>query len=270
MTLRHVLICAVATSSGVALAGTRDLAWSYGATTYAEGDVELQQWLTFREYRSPAQTPGGAPPSWVGGELRLGAIVAPADNWEVMAWGSLNQGPSLGADSVAQIGYGGIQVRRKLTPERTAGRPVDLLAVVEFVMPVDANEPHAYRAMGLLAGEADFGPLNLVANVSVVTDFDRTGAAAALDFSVGAMYRLSPMFLVGLEALGWNPFQASPEFRWVLYAGPTVTMQVGRFWAAVSATWGADKKAANADGLFDPNPMVLNGFWARLIMGTNF
>jgi hypothetical protein len=274
--------------AGEAVAATRDYAWNYGATTYAEGDVELQTWLTFRQwFGSPPGTacpPATAPCSRLvsGGDINVGTIVAPAEQWEIAAYTTLEQSlaPS-GKPSSLSADYGALQVRRQLTPKPASDqdkRPFDVLVMGQFEMPFVASQPRGYGAMVLVAGEAFFDPVKLVANLELQSQFDSSGANWAVDASLGALYRLSQLFEVGLEAVSWNPLFAVGGRR-VLYLGPTLNLQAGRFWGALSVMWGADKSANET--LFDQIPTVVpsqplgsaaqtfNGFWARLLIGVN-
>jgi hypothetical protein len=277
--------------AAVAAASTRELAWNYGATTYSEGDVEIQNWFTRRQWTGGLDAAGDAywqlqnTATWT-----LGTIVSPADGWEVAAFGGVSQPPALDTSpKTTWLDDVSLQVRHKLTPERSEGRPFDVLAMVEVGVPLIPSLPRGYLLRGLVAWEADLFEkrLKLVANVAFQSTFDLESAYFRVDVTAGIMLRLLPSLLIGIETF-WQVPVASDipmgtlkgDAQTAAYVGPTVTLQVGRLWAALSATMGADKGPGL--GLFQQVPVdaqksgttkfltTFNGFAGRLLVGVNF
>ncbi len=277
---RLVVAAMMLAASVPAVAGTRLASWSYGARAFPEGEVEIQSWATLVRWYGGVR-PDGSPHGRVlsGGLLHFVTVVAFAERWELAALASVVQPPAV-ADSPRPLSADrlSLQFRHQLTPSR-AESPVDVLALVELSAPVSESTPRGYGVRALIALETDLGKWNALVNIGLSGAADSTGREVSWEMSAAAMFPVTASLFFGLEAFGYGPLGAQAVRRRVLYAGPTLTLQRGRFWGALSAAWGADKPARM--DLFDPVPVpiepgpapalvqVFNGFCARLLLGVN-
>ena len=207
---------------GTAEAGRRPFLWVYDTEVLPERGVELEQWITQRVMRTPADA----------NDVWWGAILGITDNVELalpMQWTHWQK-----ADSVKFEWYGAeLRLRLASADKLEAGPVVPLLRVAVHHQ---LRAPHAFRIeSNAIVSWDPTEDLHATADVGVQVLHDVTDVLAT--WAVGATYHLGKEVKLGGEFFGEvfvkDPTPAARKSFFMF--GPVAAWTHGRFWATFGA-----------------------------------
>ncbi len=224
----HQTVCAIVLGSHliceVATAGDRRFSYVYESTTAAKGEVEVENWATWKTRRDGS---GRANEFDFRHELeygvtdRLQAAIYVAD-WKV------SDGQAVYKDTAAELIY-------------NMTNPVTDLVGSAIYGEVKLGDQQ-FKLEGKILLQKNFGPIVMAYNAGIEAEWegerfgDYEERSGEFMQSFGVSYQVSPHFLLGgefLHEVGFDEWQEAGDP--VIYAGPNASFRFDRFFVTTTA-----------------------------------
>ena len=227
---KRILFCLVAVALlpvVSSFAGSRRFTYVYEVTTSPPGDVEIENWVTWKT-RKPDDH--GFDQVEFRHELEWGIT----DKFQAavyLADWNYHRGMSAGERGFTLNGSALELIYNFTNP---VADPIGLAAYQEFKAGY-----HFFESESKLLAQKTFGPFVVAYNATLEAEWEGEGLEereGEFQQSLGMSYEFSPHFLVGAEALheiafpDWSEAEESKVF-----AGPNVSIRSGTWWATVTA-----------------------------------
>ena len=223
-----------------AFAGERFLAWSYGAATVPEGEVELEPISTVETH----QEAGTRVAEWTHEvELETG-ITNALEGGLYLVTTQTDDGP---------LAFSGYKARIRYRFWPLGSRAVDLAAYVEYIG-TPTFESHGLEGKFIIAHEGDQvrAAVNLTAEFILSPD----GVEPTLEPTAGVAWRATPHVALGVEGK-FETVLVTPVEGPFLWAGPTLHLagQGGTLWWTVSGMYGLTA-ATRGDAIVEARSLI--------------
>lgn len=231
-----VAFAAIVASSLPARADRRSFIRSYEFQTQPAGNLELELW---NEFEAPKNGLGFGD-SVITHKLELEYGIT--DRWDMALYHVFQQGgaPSLPPEDRA-FHFDSWRLETRYRLAERGEWPIDVMLYLEAERPAAFSDPFEVEQKVILA--RDFGRLGLVANLVAAQKLAR-GARAGhnWEIDVGARYEISPHLRLAAEV--WGIQQVVPASTLTsLYAGPSISFEVRKFWLQLGAGIGLNDSA---------------------------
>ena len=210
-----------------AFAGSRRFTYVYEVTTSPPGDVEIENWVTWKT-RKPNDH--GYDQVDFRHELEFGIT----DKFQAavyLADWNYHRGVSAGERGFS---YSGSALELIYNFTNPVADPIGLAAYQEFQVGY-----RRFESESKLLAQKNFGRFVVAYNATLEAEWEGEGLeerAGELQQSLGLSYEVSPHFLFGAEALHEVAFPDwSQAERGKFFAGPNVSVRSGTWWATVTA-----------------------------------
>lgn len=210
-----------------AFAGSRRFTYVYEVTTSPPGDVEIENWVTWKT-RKPNDH--GYDQVDFRHELEFGIT----DKFQAavyLADWNYHRGMSSGERGFT---YSGSALELIYNFTNPVADPIGLAAYQEFQVGY-----RRFESESKLLAQKNFGRFVVAYNATLEAEWEGEGLeerAGELQQSLGLSYEVSPHFLFGAEALHEVAFPDwSQAERGKFFAGPNVSVRSGTWWATVTA-----------------------------------
>ena len=210
-----------------AFAGSRRFTYVYEVTTSPPGDVEIENWVTWKT-RKPNDR--GYDQVDFRHELEFGIT----DKFQAavyLADWNYHRGVSAGERGFS---YSGSALELIYNFTNPVADPIGLAAYQEFQVGY-----RRFESESKLLAQKNFGRFVVAYNATLEAEWEGEGLeerAGELQQSLGLSYEVSPHFLFGAEALHEVAFPDwSQAGRGKFFAGPNVSVRSGTWWATMTA-----------------------------------
>jgi hypothetical protein len=220
-------VAAGSVAAATARADERRFTYVYEATTLPKGDVELEQWLTWKTHKEEDH---GFDRLEFRHEIELGLTDRLQASLYVADW-HYADGSSVEDDGVD---YDDTAVELKYNFTDPVLDPIGLAAYGELKLGDELLELE-----GKFIAQKNAGPWAFAYNLSLEAEWEEHGyreREGEISQSFGASYEVSPRFLIGAEALHEVPL---PDWHTggdqTFYLGPNASYRAERWWLTGTA-----------------------------------
>jgi hypothetical protein len=232
------LLAAAALLSLPARADRRSFIRAYEFQTQPQGNLEFELW---NDVEAPKGTGTSFSDSVITHRIELEYGIT--DRWDSALYHVFQQGGPQSADPQDRAFH--FDSWRLETRYRLAEKgewPVDVMVYLEGERPAAFADPWELEEKVIL--ERDFGPVGLVVNLVAeqkLASGDRGGHLWELD--AGVRYEVHPKLRLAAEVWGIQTVTRA-DTQTALYAGPSVSVAVSRFWLQLGAGIGLNDAAS--------------------------
>lgn len=201
---------------GVALAGERTFAFSYGYSNVPKGGIEVEEYLTVHRFDAAH----GDTADWEHQiELEYGISNRLEGGLYVVA-GQAGAGP---------LAFEGYKARLKYAFGHEGVGPIDAAAYVEYISDATMTA-HAVEAKAILG--KDVGHLRSALNLEYKIELEDDEVVHEIEPTLGIGWSLAPACTVGAEAVAEVEFEGGEVVGPLMWAGPSVHLagEGGRIW----------------------------------------
>jgi hypothetical protein len=229
---RAALLCAsVALASTAARADRRTLIRAYEFQTQPQGNLEFEMW-------NDVETPKTAfADSLITHRLELEYGIT--DRWDVALYHVLTHGGPAGEDRSFKFDSWRAETRYRLA-ERGVW-PVDVMVYLELERPGDFSEPFELEQKLIL--EKSLGRFALILNLVGEQKLSSSQTGHVWEVDLGARYEVTPHLRVAGEVWGIQEIAPGGTREVALYAGPSISVEVKKFWIQLGAGIGLNDAA---------------------------
>ncbi len=245
-----VLLAVVFSVAGPALAGDRKFAYSYQATTSAVGEVEYEQWVTWKTHK---EADSDFDRFDFRHEIELGLTERLMMGIYLADW-RYQDGKSVSNDRAE---YRDTAVELIYNLSNPATDPIGLALYGEVKL-----GDELFELEGKIIAQKDIGPWTLVYNITIAAEWEGNEYAddkGEFKQSAGVSYQVSPKFLVGVEFLHeieFDDWEHTGES--VVYFGPNMSYRAEKWFITLAPLVQMTNVDAEAD------------FQTRMIFGLHF
>lgn len=216
-------------TTDAARADRRSLVWSQQYHTMAQGQTELEYYLT---QKTDDLGDYGDENSW---EHQFELEYGVTDHFQLAIYQRFQNTNGTDDDG---FDYTGTKIEGKYRIGEKGDLPVDAAIYVEYARGEGANEEDAMEYKLILS--KDFGAYNITYN-QIIEDVVADGDETEHEYTAGVFYECSPSWHVGIESTG---SYTENEYR----VGPTVSWASEKFWMAVGVLGGLNHRTDDLRG----------------------
>jgi hypothetical protein len=218
----------VCLAGSTAQAAGRPYAYTQGVEGLPQTGLELENWFSAQRPRDSAV--GTGVDWWVG------PVVGVTDQLEAALYAIFVQPPEAEHSGPA-IGLGALRLQASYLLAPLGRWPIDVRIRVDVERPVGVGHEDRRNLNTWLTAIAgfDLGPLNVIANVGGLVEFETSGPSPWLIYAAAASVDVIAGVRVGVEEFGQYKFNDQEAQNAI---GPTLGFGIGRVWAASTIAFG--------------------------------
>jgi hypothetical protein len=223
-------------------AHARTFAYSYGASPITKGEIEIEQWATWKNYENRDRFEFRT-------EIEFGLTERDQLSVYLSDWRytRLDDGDSEAEWRTAGVAW----VHNFLDPAKDG---IGLSSYLETLI-----GPEKFVLEGKILAQKNFGPVTVVYNGILEAEWEGSGydeEVGVIENTLGVNYQINPSFGLGLEALHEVEFaEWSEASDNAVYVGPSAYFRSGMFFTTLAGLW----QATDVDGEPDFQLRVISG-----------